>query len=135
MGPCIGVVYYDREQQATHVMDALQFKARTRRNALYEQDGSDDDDGNASQHSRKSSKGKKGGQGKSKGAAKKKRGKGEGGKQHEGHKQQKKKNEGKSVKHKHVSESSDEEEVQGPQLTNIMQIMEQQQRYVHRKHE
>lgn len=99
------------------VLLAVQFKAKAERNVLYEQEDSDNDSG-ASQSSKKSKHGKtKGGSSKekkSKGSSSSKKGK---------DKSAKKK------KKKNRDASSDEEEVQGPQLTNIMQIMEQQQRY------
>jgi len=98
------------------VLLAVQFKGKAERNVLYEQEDSDNDSG-APQSSKKSKHGKtKGGSSKekkSKGSSSGKKGKDKSGKR----------------KKKNRDASSDEEEVQGPQLTNIMQIMEQQQRY------
>ena len=97
---------------------AVQFKAKAERNVLYEQEDSDNDS-RASQSSKKSkhgkTKGSSSGQKKSKGSS--------------GGKKQSSKDKSGKKKKKNRDASSDEEEVQGPQLTNIMQIMEQQQRY------
>ncbi len=100
------------------VLFAEQFKAKAERNVLYEQEDSDNDS-SASQSSKKSRYGKT-----KNGSSKGKKSKGSG----SGKKQSGKDRSGKRKK-KNRDASSDEEEVQGPQLTNIMQIMEQQQRY------
>ncbi len=97
---------------------AVQFKAKAERSVLYEQENSDNDS-SASQSSKKSKHGKTKGS-----SSGKKKSKGSSG----GKKQSSKDKSGKRKK-KNRDASSDEEEVQGPQLTNIMQIMEQQQRY------
>ena len=94
----------------------MQFKAKAERNVLYEQEDSDNDS-RASQSSKKSKRSKtKGGSSKgkkSKGSSSGKKGK----------------DKSENKKKKNRDASSDEEEVQGSQLTIIMQIMEQQQRY------
>lgn len=109
---------FQPEKQYCH---PLQFKATTTRNALYEQG----DDGDVKDHNDKLHSSKKARKGKTRdrdgGDASSK------GKHGPGKKS--KKPWGTRKKDKHRDASSDEEEaVQGPQLTNIMQIMEQQQR-------
>ena len=98
---------------------AVQFKAKAERNVLYEQEDSDNDS-TTSQRSKKSRHGKT-----KNGFSKGKKSKGSG----SGKKQSGQDKSGKTKK-KNRDASSDEEKVQGPQLTNIMQIMEQQQRYL-----
>lgn len=111
---------YQCEKQYCH---ALQFKATTTRNALYEQGDTDDgdvkDDNEKFHSSKKTRKGKTWTRDDSDASRKGKDGRGK----------KSKKPWGTRKKDKHRDASSDEEEaVQGPQLTNIMQIMEQQQR-------
>lgn len=108
------------EKQCSH---PLQFKATTTRNALYEQ--GDTEDGDVKEHSDRfhsSKKARKGNTWDRDGGDASRKGK-------DGRGKKSKKPWGTRKKEKHRDASSDEEEaVQGPQLTNIMQIMEQQQR-------
>ena len=100
----------------------MQFKAKATRNVLYEQE--DVEGGDKEAHHDRSQAGKKAGNGKTRDKNSNhasRSSKSDSGK--------KSKPWGRRKKGKHRDASSDEEEaVQGPQLTNIMQIMEQQQR-------
>ena len=101
----------------------MQFKAKATRNVLYEQEDVEGGDEDMAHHDR-SQGGKKVGNGKRQDKTSNhasRSSKGDSGKRS--------KPWGRRKKSKHRDASSDEEEaVQGPQLTNIMQIMEQQQR-------
>ena len=99
----------------------LQFKAKAKRNALYEQDhDEDEEDGEQLQSSRKARAGKSRGKDERHAILNSKDGSHKKGRNREKEKKAKKKSRDAS--------SDEEEEVQGLQLTNIMQIMEQQQR-------
>ena len=101
----------------------MQFRAKAKRNALYERDHQSDDEDEDDLQSHSSRKLKQGkGMDKDGSRASKKSRDGS----HKKPPQKEKKKKG--SKRSRDASSDEEEEVSGPQLSNIMQIMEQQQR-------